>query len=61
MSFESTWTYDKLWYKARVYIEKALVEDSSGIPFAFQFGIHIHFVFCLFNLLSIETKLDWLF
>ena len=44
MKFESVWTYDKLWIKAKIYMQKALNEDRDGDMFPFWSAIALEFV-----------------
>ncbi len=44
MSFESIWTYDKLWSKGKVYIQKAFAEDRDGDMFPFWSAIALEFI-----------------
>jgi hypothetical protein len=44
MKFESVWTYDKLWLKAKVYMQKAFDEDRDGDMFPFWSAIALEFV-----------------
>lgn len=44
MKFESVWTYDKLWLKAKVYIQKAFEEDRDGDMFPFWSAIALELI-----------------
>lgn len=44
MNFESIWAYEKLWLKAKVYMQKALAEDREGEMFPFWATISLEFV-----------------
>ena len=44
MKFESVWSYDKLWLKAKVYMQKAFDEDRDGDMFPFWSAIALEFV-----------------
>ncbi|SFI13961.1 hypothetical protein [Halpernia frigidisoli] len=44
MSFDSAWTYEKLWLKAKVYISKALSEDRESEMFPFFSAIALEFI-----------------
>lgn len=44
MKFESVWSYNKLWFKAKIYIQKALNEDRDEEMFPFWSAIALEFV-----------------
>lgn len=44
MSFDSAWTYNKLWLKSKVYISKALSEDRESEMFPFFAAIALEFI-----------------
>ncbi|HEY0298620.1 MAG TPA: hypothetical protein VGB84_05305 [Arachidicoccus sp.] len=44
MSFESVWTYEKLWLKAKLYMQKALMEDRDGDSFPFWAALSLEFI-----------------
>lgn len=44
MSFDSAWTYDKLWLKGKVYISKALLQDRESEMFPFFAAIALEFI-----------------
>jgi len=44
MISECLWEYDKLWQKAKVYIQKAFEEDREGEMFPFWATIALEFV-----------------
>lgn len=44
MSFNSTWTYEKLWVKGKNYIDKALLQDRESELFPFFAAIALEFI-----------------
>ncbi|KFC19164.1 hypothetical protein [Chryseobacterium sp. FH1] len=44
MSFDSAWTYEKLWLKGKVYISKALLQDRESEMFPFFAAIALEFI-----------------
>ena len=44
MSFNSAWTYEKLWLKAKNYINKALLQDRESEMFPFFAAIALEFI-----------------
>lgn len=41
---DNIWTYDKLWNKAKVYMQRALAEDREGELFPFWCAISLEFI-----------------
>ena len=56
MTFESDWTYDKLWLKAKMYLQKALEEDRESEAFPLWASISLEFV-CRTTLAKIHPVL----
>ena len=44
MSIDNVWTYDKLWSKAKIYMQKALDEDRESEMFPFWSALGLEFV-----------------
>lgn len=44
MSFNSVWTYEKLWLKGKNYIDKALLQDRESEMFPFFAAIALEFI-----------------
>jgi hypothetical protein len=44
MSFESVWTYDKLWLKSKMYVQKAHEAERDGEMFPFWAAITLEFL-----------------
>ena len=44
MTFESDWTYEKLWLKAKLYLQKALAEDRESETFPLWASISLEFI-----------------
>ncbi|MGE8534830.1 MAG: hypothetical protein ACN6OJ_09635 [Chryseobacterium sp.] len=44
MSFNSAWTYEKLWLKGKNYIDKALLQDRESEMFPFFAAIALEFI-----------------
>lgn len=44
MSFNSVWTYEKLWMKGKNYIDKALLQDRESEMFPFFGAIALEFI-----------------
>lgn len=56
MTFESDWTYEKLWLKAKLYLQKALAEDREGETFPLWASISLEFI-CRATLAKIHPVL----
>lgn len=44
MTFESDWAYEKLWLKAKLYLQKALAEDRESETFPLWASISLEFI-----------------
>lgn len=56
MTFESDWTYEKLWLKAKMYFQKALAEDRESEAFPLWASISLEFI-CRATLAKIHPVL----
>lgn len=56
MTFESDWTYEKLWLKAKMYLQKAFAEDRESEAFPLWASISLEFI-CRATLAKIHPVL----